>query len=131
MVLEWLREPSLETLPRPPARSVLQALAFLLIGVLAYVAVVLTLQVRALNRQVDSYRNIEDFLVGWLADFQKERQAGTLAVAAEARDLRRTGLLFLRFVYLGSRATSSFSDPEFKALLEGIDQQDDRSTGTG
>ncbi len=124
-------EPGLETLPRPTVRSVIAVLLFLLVSVLGYVAVILTLQVRALNRQVHSYRNIETFLVGWLTDFQKERQAGTLAVADETKDLRRTALLFLRFVYLGSRASSTFSDPEFKALLEGIDEQDERITGTG
>lgn len=103
----------------------LEVLLFVLVVVLSYVAIVLTVQMLALKRQVASYKNIEDFLVQWLSDFQKERHAGTLEVAAETRALRKTALLLLKTVHFTPSSQS------MKALLDGIDDQDERITGTG
>ncbi len=124
-----MREPSRETLPRPTVRAVLEVLLFMLVGVLGYVAVVLTVQMLALRRQIDSFKNIEGFLVQWLSDFQDERHAGTLEVAAETRALRRTALLFLKMVVFSPASGSTYSDNDLRVLIEGIKDQDERLTG--
>ena len=116
--------------------SVIEVLLFFIAVILSYVAVVLTVQVKALKRQVDSYDKqvdsygkLERFLVEWLGDFQKERQAGSLETAAGTRALRKTALLFLKMVHFPPTHGSTYSDSDLKTLLAGVQDQDERLTG--
>lgn len=107
----------------------ISVLLFFLAVILCYMGVAITILVQALNRQAQSSNNLERFLVEWLGDFQKERQAGSLQIASETRALRKTSLLFLKMVHFAPSSGSTYSARDLQTLLDGVQDQDERLTG--